>query len=229
VPPIEEYHSETREQAAAARAEHAAPRESAKEIYLKVLKTQTVWIMALSYFCLKFVRYAFMGWLTKYLYDRMHFSEVNAGYQSAIPELAGFLGAIFAGYVSDKYMGSRRGPISALMFYGLALACAVQGIFTAHGIWWNLAGLCLIYFMIYGPDTVMTGAGAMDFGSSRGAATAAGIINGMGSIGAAIQGPLLGWLADKYGWGFFFHIFIGLAVVGGLLMTTRWNAMPEKK
>lgn len=225
LPPIDHFGGSEKAMIAASKpAQPPEIIESAKDVYKRVLSTPTVWIMAFSYFCLKFVRYAFMGWLPLYLLKTQHINKLAAGYQANLPELAGFLGAITAGYVSDKYMDSRRGPICAMMFYGLAISCACQHYFVAAGMYWNLVGLCLIFFMIYGPDTIMTGAGAMDFGSRRGAATAAGLINGMGSIGAAVQGPLLGWLADKYGWNYFYYIFVVLAIIGGILMTTRWNA-----
>lgn len=227
--PIQDHHDKEDGKKVLSKEEKALaePEMSAREIYLKVLRTKTVWIMALSYFCMKFVRYAFMFWLPLYLYKAIHMSKSDAGIQANIAEMVGFLGAIFAGVVSDKLMGSRRGPISALMFFGLAIMCGVQHFFTAGGSTWNLVGLCLIFFMISGPDTVMTGAGAMDFGSKRGAATAAGIINGFGSVGAVVQSLVLGKISDVYGWDFFFYLFIALAVIGGLLMTSRWYAMPE--
>ncbi len=267
LPPVEEYHHRTAAGKAAAVATATRERElDMGAIIRRVLTSPTVWIMALAYFCLKFVRYGFISWMPKYLTDVLNLEGTTAGYLSTIPLLAGFLGAIFAGYISDKYMQARRGPIAALMFFGLAAACLAQNYFVSNNLWWNVTmqgqqsatvtlfwwtvtvskftvvssyfigygmywfvlGLCVINFMIYGPDTIMTGAGAMDFGSRRGAATAAGIINGLGSVGAAIQGPLLGWLADTYGWGFFFNLFIVLALLGGALMLTRWHTVPPK-
>ena len=49
------------------------------------------------------------------------------------------------------------------------------------------AGLSMIGFMLFGPDSLLTGAGAMDLGSKKSALAAAGIINGMGSIGSMAQ------------------------------------------
>jgi OPA family sugar phosphate sensor protein UhpC-like MFS transporter len=109
------------------------------------------------------------------------------------------------------------------MFLGLALACALQTQLNSFGTVPMILGACLIFFMIYGPDSIMTGAAAMDFGSRKGAATAAGFINGFGSIGAAVQAPLLGYLAGIYGTQYFFHIFAPLAVVPFLLMVSQWN------
>jgi sugar phosphate permease len=189
----------------------------------EVLSYPMVWLMGASYFCLKFIRYALLGWLPFYMTRELGFDPIKSGYLANLPEIAGFLGAISAGYVSDKLMQSRRAPVCAIMFLGLALACALQTQINHFGTIPMILGASVIFFMIYGPDSIMTGAAAMDFGSRRGAATAAGFINGFGSIGAAIQAPLLGYLAGIYGTQYFFHIFAPLAVVPFLLMLSQWN------
>ena len=52
----------------------------------------------------------------------------------------------------------------------------------------------LVGFTLYGPDALMTGAGAIDVGSPRSATLAAGIINGMGSVGSVVQEIVLGMM-----------------------------------
>ena len=74
------------------------------------LAEPALWAIAAMYFFLKSTRYAFLFWLPLYMYEALHYSEDEAGYTSALYELVGFSGAIFAGYVSDKLAGSRRFP-----------------------------------------------------------------------------------------------------------------------
>jgi OPA family sugar phosphate sensor protein UhpC-like MFS transporter len=78
--------------------------------------------------------------------------------------------------------------------------------------------------MTFGPDTLVSATSAMDFGSRRGASTAAGFINGMGSIGAAIQGVLVGYLAHRAGWQAVFSLLIVLSLVAAAIQATMWNA-----
>ena len=61
-----------------------------------------------------------------------------------------------------------------------------------------LFGICLgvIGFMLYGPDSLLAGAGAVEVGSPRVAVATAGIINGMGSIGAVVQELVVSKLLD---------------------------------
>jgi sugar phosphate permease len=53
-------------------------------------------------------------------------------------------------------------------------------------------------FTLYGPDALMTGAAAQDIGG-RGTALAAGIINGMGSVGAVVQEFVISGMYDSSG------------------------------
>jgi OPA family sugar phosphate sensor protein UhpC-like MFS transporter len=53
-------------------------------------------------------------------------------------------------------------------------------------------------FMLFGPDSLLSGVGAIDVGSKQGALSAAGIINGMGSIGPIFQEQLIGWMYQRY-------------------------------
>jgi sugar phosphate permease len=79
---------------------------------------------------------------------------------------------------------------------------SVGSVGATFALWaWGLGSLGafvallgLVGFMAMGPDALLSGAGAMDAGSRRQAATAAGIINGVGSIGPIVQEPLIGWL-----------------------------------
>jgi len=230
--PIEEYDEDkTRRGAEAeshAREIKSEPEESTGEVVRRVLSHPMVWLMGMSYFCLKFVRYSMIFWLPYYLTKKMGYTPEASGYYATLPEIAGFLGALFAGLVSDRLMGSRRAPICTLMFLGLAVAAYFQTHLCLMGILPMVIGLCVINFMIYGPDSIMTGAAAMDFGTRRGAATAAGFINGCGSIGSAIQEPLLGYLGLRFGYDYFFYIFIPLAIIPAILMLTQWNTRPDK-
>ena len=225
LPAIDEYHSVQKKTEEKNQKEKTE--ESSGSVLRQVLSHPMVWFMGLSYFCLKFVRYSLMFWLPLYLTKKLGYEPTASGFLATLPEIAGFLGAIFAGFVSDRLMGARRAPICALMFLGLAIICYFQSHLSVMGVVPMTIGLSIVFFMIYGPDSIMTGAAAMDFGTRKGAATAAGFINGCGSVGAAIQEPLLGFLAVKFGYDYFFYIFIPLAIIPFLLMLTQWNVKAQ--
>jgi len=88
-----------------------------------------------------------------------------------------------------------------------------------------------IGFLLYIPDSLISGTAAIDFGTKKGASTAAGLINGCGSIGAIVGGTLPGLLEEGLGQGAYIwdYVFTGLAIsllTAALLLLPRWNAMP---
>jgi sugar phosphate permease len=73
--------------------------------------------------------------------------------------------------------------------------------------------LGLIGFTAMGPDSLLSGACAMDVGSRRQAAVAAGVINGLGSIGPILQEPTIGWLKQTYGLDSVFLLLVGIVLL----------------
>ena len=72
--------------------------------------------------------------------------------------------------------------------------------------------LGLIGFFALGPDALLSGACAMDVGSRRQAALAAGVINGFGSAGPIVQEPLIGWLKQTNGLNAVFLLLVGVVL-----------------
>ncbi len=87
--------------------------------------------------------------------------------------------------------------------------------------------LFLVGFLIYGPDSLVSATAAVDFGTSKGASTASGIINGMGSIGAIAGGTIPGFFKNTWGWDGVFTLMAGSVFIAGVLMVIKWNALPE--
>ena len=192
-------------------------------VWKEVLKSKALWTTGAMYFFLKMIRYSFLFWLPMFMVRSVGYEVDEAGYASTVFELAGFFGVIIAGYASDKLMGSRRFPVACIMLFGLAIACFIYPSLAAEKGWLNILGLSLIGIMTFGPDALMTAAGAMDIGSQKAAGMAAGIINGIGSIGAALSPILVATIESRYGWDRIFPIFVIFSIIAALLTATRWN------
>lgn len=192
-----------------------------------VLKSRPLWTLGLTYVVLKFIRYTLLFWLPLYMGQQLGYPDSEAGYSSLAFDMAGILGAIFAGVASDRFFQSRRAPVIVIMMGLLAVATYYFTAVSAMGRLQNLAAIALMGFLLYGPDTVASGVAAVDFGHRRAAALAAGFVNGMGSIGAALSGVVAGRLSEARGWEAVFSLFAPLCVVGAILMSTMWNATPE--
>ena len=158
----------------------------------------TVITMGLIYFTIKFLRYALWSWIPFFFNKNFNMDVSDAGYLSTVFDMAGFAGVLFAGYASDKLFKGKRSLISAIMLSLMALAFMLMYFIGATSIMFFATSMGMAGFMLYGPDSLISGVGAIDVGSKRGALVAAGIINGTGSIGPIFQEEIIGWLYTKY-------------------------------
>lgn len=188
-----------------------------------LLKNNALWIYSICYMILKMTRYAFLFWLPVYLERALKYDVSEAGYMSSVFELIGFFGVIIAGYASDRLFNSKRFSTVAIMLIGLGLACLIHPYLVPFGKTATIISIALIGMATYGPDSLISTAGSMDVGGKKGAATAAGIINGMGSIGQMFSGYIVILINENYGWDNLFNFFVIMAFIGGGLAALKWN------
>jgi sugar phosphate permease len=200
---------------------------SSKEIVALVLRNPVIWLISTMYFFTKMGRYAIFFWLPLYMVEHLGYSLAEAGYTSILYEAAGFVGIVGAGYVSDKLFQARRMPVGALGMWGLAITCLFQPQLAAWSHLGNAIGISLIGFFTYGPDALMSGAAAIDTGSPKAAGLAAGVINGVGSLGQMVSGFIVAYIASRLGWDSLFYFFVAIAAVAGCLLAIKWNWVPE--
>jgi sugar phosphate permease len=175
------------------------------------------------YFFLKITRYSLLFWMPLYLVQRMQYSESQAGYTSSLFELVGFSGALIAGYVSDRLMNGRRYPVGATMLFLLAAALLMHPVFARLGPVAMGCSISLLGILVYGPDLLMSGPASIDAVSPRHAARAAGIVNGIGSLGQLISAYVVAVIVTRFGWDQLFTFFLLCAVAAGGLLTLKWN------
>jgi sugar phosphate permease len=196
--------------------------------YRIVMARPVAWATAVVAFLVKITRYSFLFWLPLYMTEHLKYRPEQAGYLSSVFELAGIGGALMAGYASDKLAGARRFPVVCLMLCGLAVACLVQPGLARFGWAGSLVGIALIGVMTFGPDTMLQGAASQDAGGKGGAATAAGLVNGVSSLGQLISPYLVAQVATRWGWDTLFGLFVALALAGSGVAALFWNLRPQE-
>ena len=146
---------------------------------------------------------------------------------SAAFEVAGPLGATFAGYATDKWFQARRMPvvISGLLLLSIALF-AFNTITSVGGQGVLACYLFLVGFLLFGPDTLLSGACAVDFGTKKGAGSAVGLTNRMGSTGQILGLSLPGIISAHYGWNVLFIGFAVSTLIAATILLPKWNAVP---
>jgi sugar phosphate permease len=191
-----------------------------------LLVNPSLWLIGAAYFFLELCRYALMFWLPYYMVRQLHFGLQSAGYLSSLYELIGVGGAVFAGYVSDRLTQSRRAPVAATMLILLAVLMLFQPVFAHGGLIGMGIAISLAGFLSYGPDTLLSGAAAQDVGEARAAATASGLIDGIGHLGSLASPYLVVLASERYGWNCVFLIFAGTALLAGIVLLPLWNVRP---
>jgi len=149
------------------------------------------------YFGVKFVRYALWSWVPFLLEKNFGLAVDDAAYISTIFDLAGFAGVVCAGIASDRLFNGKRALPSFVMLVGMLLGCGMLWFVGATSLFWFGLAIGLIGFMLFGPDSLLSGAGAIEVGSPKLAVAAAGIINGTGSLGAVVQALLVSRILEN--------------------------------
>jgi sugar phosphate permease len=201
----------------------AVPAQTSWTDLRMLLCKPSLWTLGISYFFLELCRYALMFWLPYYMVQQLHYGVGTAGYLSSLYELVGILGALVAGYVSDRFNQSRRAPVSAVMLGGLALVMLFQPLLASFGLVGIGFVISLAGLLSYGPDTLLSGAAAQDVGETRAAATATGLIDGIGHLGALFSPYVVVFVSERYGWDRLFLVFAGAAFLAGLVLLPLWN------
>jgi OPA family sugar phosphate sensor protein UhpC-like MFS transporter len=172
-------------------------------------------IVSTYYFFVKLIRYALWSWAPFFLARNFGQRGDDAGYLSTLFDVFGVLGVIVTGWLSDRVFSSRRAGVSFAMTVLLLLSCVFLYVVGGVSVAAFAVGIAVAGFALYGPDALLTGAGAMDIGSRRGATLAAGIISGFGSLGPIVQELVIGKLYDDGG-GNLGPVFMLLMVSAGI-------------
>lgn len=218
LPPIEEHRNE---------GQVADPNEdtanSWKEILLQhVLKNKLVWYVSLANFFVYIVRIGVLDWAPTFLVEAKGSSLVGAGIKVAAFEIAGILGALLAGWLSDKVFHGRRGPVNVFFMLAVIFCMFYFWKIPAGHAWLDTIALIGVGFLVYGPQ-MLVGVAAADFASKKAAATATGMTGTFGYFGSTVCGVGTGLIVDKWGWDGGFVFFISSAVIATLLFILTWK------
>ena len=163
-----------------------------------------------------FLRSIFLFWSPKLLVD-IGMGNASAILSSAAFPLLGGFGTVFLGWYSDRLASKGdRARLMALMLTGLTFSLFLISLLLANdqpdfSLIVGLIGLS--GFFLLGPYSMSAGALTIDIAGPRGAATCAGLIDGIGYLGGAFSTWLAGYMADRFGWS---RVFQVMAVAAAL-------------
>ena len=199
---------------------------------LTTISNPYLWIVAGAFMFLDVNRYGFINWLPNFLKQQKleHSSVLMENFKLiakvCILPLGGSLGAILAGWATDRFFQSRRAPVIVILLALLGVLSIAFPFVPADNTAAVIAIVALIGFCTYGPHILMVGHAAQDFGRKSGAAGAAGFIDAMGYLGATVSGIGAGALIGQHGYKVAFIAFGAAAILGALLASLIWAVAP---
>ena len=192
---------------------------------------RVIWIIVAIEFCSGFLRQSVMKQYRLYAkaVEDTGFVYDNWGMLLCI---AGILGGVFAGFISDHVFGSRRGPVSGVLYAGMLIG--TLGAFFSLGqpaLAWSIIFMSLCVIGVHG---MLSGTASMDFGGTKNAGIVTGIIDGFVYLGTGVQAfyygralPTGAAAQQPANWAVWPGAMIPVAVVGLVLCMLIWNARPQ--
>jgi len=223
-----------------------APAMPPLKVFAMMLRNPIIMTIAFIEFCSGFLRQAIMQWFREYAKQ----TDIVLGLKTSFVYehwglllcIAGILGGVVAGVISDHFFQSRRGPVAALL-YGAMLAGAIVLSFTYTspfvGPLMILMSMCVV-----GVHGMLSGTASMDFGGKKNVGVAVGIIDGFVYAGTAAMSFVyaytlptaeldashhyVGACTEPANWIAWPVAMIPVAIVGLYLTTRIWTATASK-
>jgi MFS transporter, OPA family, glycerol-3-phosphate transporter len=183
-----------------------------RDLLLPYVTAPSFWLVCGISCGLTLIREAFNAWIPTYLVDVHGLSVGRAAQYSSLFPFVGGVSTLAAGFASDRVGRGNRIAVAApclLLCVASLLALAVASTSQSlNGSLWAIIGVA---FWLLGPYSLLAGAVALDFGGRRGSATAAGLIDTAGYLGAVLSGFAVGRIVETSGWPSAFRALAAIA------------------
>ena len=190
----------------------------------RVFRSPIVWCLAITDLFVYIVRFAVLDWGPMFLQQKENpLSPQLSGWTIGIFEVAGCIGMLCAGWMSDRFFKGKSHRVCAVEMFLVALCMIALHLLPSDSSpVLVLVLLALAGFFVYGPQA-MLGVTAVKHATKKAASTAVGLI-GLMSYGSVIfTGVGLGWFSDHFGWDNLFLLMTVVAIIGGLIVAALWN------
>ena len=184
-----------------------------------IFRSPNMWYIASAYGCFYYGTYFYMTWFPTYLHEYRHLSLQAVGTLASLPLLAGMIGDIMGGTLTDtvykktgKLRFARRVVAApAMLASGI---CLIPAALT-HSSWTAILSLTASLFFL---ELVISPAWAvpMDVGGEY-SGTVSGVMNMAGSLAASASPIVFGLLAQRGFWVTPFFITAGVLLAGALI------------
>jgi MFS transporter, OPA family, glycerol-3-phosphate transporter len=165
------------------------------------------------------------GYLPKAKKEDSRMTVLKSAVKYAVLPIGAILGAFLSGWATDRFFGSRRIPVICILLVLLGCLTLAYDSVARSSLGGTIALLIAVGFCIYGPQVLLVGTAPADLAEKGTSAAAAGFVNFIGYVGAALAGDLLtGYLTTNYSWNVAIYSWAGWAFGAAVVSSFLWNA-----
>jgi sugar phosphate permease len=191
----------------------------AKVPWRRLLANPQLWLLSSMYFCYAYCINIFLTWFPKYLHDARGFDIAVMGLFASMPLMAGVLGDLTGGWMSDLLVKRGTGLKMArrvVAVFGFLVAAAM--IPLAASIADPVLSIGCFCIALFGLELTVgvSWAVALDVGGEF-AGSVSAVMNTLGNIGAAIAAAVTGYIVSASGWFAAFAVLSVLSLIAALL------------
>ncbi len=192
----------------------------AKVPWAKLLRSRSVWLLWLQYFCSSFPWYFNITWLPTYLQQHWKLAPAEAARFAILPLFFGGLGSLFCGTISARFarragLARSRRILATSGFLGAAVFLALSIQF--HDPKWAMLSMGMAGFF---NDLAMppSWAACMDIGGKY-AGTVSGSMNMMGNLAGYASPVIGGYILAATGrdWNIFLYVLAAVYLAGTVI------------
>jgi len=212
----------------------SAPQEKLplRQVFRTIISHPLIWINGGAYLCTGFVRRSYDLWWVLYFAEVWGATKGTGTYVALgflLPASAVF-GSFAAGFISDKFLRSRRSPVAAVLYGIESIVILASYLILTRTNYGSVGIACALVTLISltcnSSHSILGTAAVMDIGGRRMSGFALGVVNSCQYIGTIIAGGALGYIIHQHGWnGWFLSMLpfsiLGMLLMGGLALATR--------
>jgi MFS family permease len=184
----------------------------------RMLRSSTVWLLWLQYFCLSYGWYFYITWLPTYLREERGLRDQVQARLAGFPLFFGGIGCLVAGIISARllrWLGTTTRARRTLGWIGFTAAAALM--LTSAYIPNPILAMLAMGSASFANDLTMPGSwgACMDVGGKY-AGTLSGSMNMMGNLGGAVSGVVGGYILEAHpgGWIYIFYANAAIYALG---------------
>jgi MFS transporter, ACS family, glucarate transporter len=178
------------------------PRRSHAIPWREIFSSRTLWLICAMYFFYGYCINMYLIWFPTYLASHRGYSMTEMGFYASLPLLAGTVGDLAGGWLSDVWLkrtGNVRIARRGMGVFGFLVAggAILPATLTAD----PLTSVLFTCVAVFGLELTVGVSWALplDIGADY-AGSVSAVMNTCGNIGGAISPALLAYLVQQFGW-----------------------------